>query len=235
MLLEVSDLSAGYGEKTVIRGVSLNVAEREVVAVLGHNGAGKSTLMSAIYGAIRPTKGRIVFQGIDITRANPASNLGRGIGYSPQGAPVFATLTVTDNLMLAGFPARDQKAVAQAVDRIQQMFPALKARRGIRAGALSGGERQQLALGMLFVAAPRLVMLDEPSGGLSPAIVDRVYANIKDIAQSLDASVLIVEQDVNQALRIANRVYVLANGQQRFAGSPHDLDAESLRKLVLGF
>jgi branched-chain amino acid transport system ATP-binding protein len=236
MLLEVDRIDAGYGDTIVLRDVSLRVGDREIVTVLGHNGAGKSTLMNAIYGFIVPIKGKIFFEGVDNTRNKPSSNLARGIGYSPQGAPIFPSLTVTDNLMIAGFPAADQKAVAESVRRVQELFPALHERRNTRAGSLSGGERQMLALGMLFVTAPRLIILDEPSGGLSPAMVDRMYANIESIADKLDASVLLVEQNVNQGLKIADRVCVLANGRVRYDGSPGELnDAETLRKLLLGF
>jgi branched-chain amino acid transport system ATP-binding protein len=236
MLLKVDQVEAGYGATTVLRDVNMTVGAREIVAVLGHNGAGKSTLMSTIYGLLVPSKGRVVFEGVDITRQKPSSNLIRGIGYSPQGAPVFPSLTVTDNLMVAGFPAPNQKIVPDAVRRVQEIFPALAERRNSRAGSLSGGERQMLALGMLFVASPRLIILDEPSGGLSPAMVDRMYANIRDIPAAFNASVLLVEQDINQALKVASRAYVLANGRMRFDGSPQQLgDTEVLRKLLLGF
>jgi len=236
MLLEVDQLEAGYGETIVLRDICMNVGEREIVAVVGHNGAGKSSLMSAIYGVIVPTKGKVLFEGVEITREKPSRRLARGIGYSPQGAPVFPSMTVADNLMISGFSATDQKAVARSIEHVQEIFPALRARRTTRAGSLSGGERQMLALGMLLVGAPRLVILDEPSGGLSPAMVDQMYASIKSIANTLNASVLIVEQNINQALAIAHRVYVLANGRIRFSGSPCKLDdTELLRKMLLGF
>jgi ABC-type branched-subunit amino acid transport system ATPase component len=236
MLLEVDHLEAGYGKTIVLRDICLDVGEREIVAVVGHNGAGKSSLMSAIYGIIVPTKGRVLFEGVEITREKPSRKLARGIGYSPQGAPVFSSLTVADNLLLAGFPVTDQRTLARSIEHVQEIFPALHARRTTRAGSLSGGERQMLALGMLFVGAPRLVILDEPSGGLSPAMVDQMYASIRSIADTLNASVLIVEQNINQALAIADRVYVLANGEVRFSGSPCKLkDTELLRKLLVGF
>lgn len=236
MLLQVTELDAGYGQKRVIHGASLHVGEREIVAVLGHNGAGKSTLLNAIFGVIRPTQGRVVFDGQDRTGQKPSANVPAGMGYAPQGAEVFKTLSITDNLMLAGFAIEDQRRVAESVSRIQQLFPALHERRNNRAGALSGGERQMLSLGMLLVSSPRLVMLDEPSGGLSPLFVDKVYDSIKGIRDNMGASVLLVEQDLNHALDVADRVYVLANGRITYESRTEATGGvEELGKKLLGF
>lgn len=236
MLLEVSELEAGYGEKRVINGVSLMVGEREVVALLGHNGAGKTTLLNAIFGVVRPSQGTIRFAGKDITGQKPSDNVRDGIGYSPQGAEVFRTLTVMDNLLLGGFAVPDQAAVAQSITRIQELFPPLYERRNFRAGALSGGERQMLSLGALLVSSPRLVILDEPSGGLSPLMVGKMYDAIRDVAEKLDASVLLVEQDANHALEIAQRAYVLANGRVTFEGTARELaGSPDLGRLLVGF
>jgi len=236
MLLEVSELEAGYGEKRVISGVSLVVGEREVVALLGHNGAGKTTLLNAIFGVIRPSKGTIRFDDKNITGQKPSDNVRDGIGYSPQGAEVFRTLTVMDNLLLGGFAVADQTKVAQSIIRIQELFPPLYERRNFRAGALSGGERQMLSLGALLVSSPRLVILDEPSGGLSPLMVGKMYDAIRDVAEKLDASVLLVEQDANHALEIAQRAYVLANGRVTFDGTARELaGSPDLGRLLVGF
>ena len=236
MLLEVSELEAGYGEKRVISGVSLVVGEREVVALLGHNGAGKTTLLNAIFGVIRPSKGTIRFGDKNITGQKPSDNVRDGIGYSPQGAEVFRTLTVMDNLLLGGFAVADQTKVAQSIIRIQELFPPLYERRNFRAGALSGGERQMLSLGALLVSSPRLVILDEPSGGLSPLMVGKMYDAIRDVAEKLDASVLLVEQDANHALEIAQRAYVLANGRVTFDGTARELaGSPDLGRLLVGF
>ena len=236
MLLRVNSIEAGYGRKHVIHGVSLDVGEREVVALLGHNGAGKSTLMSAICGMVRPAMGKVVFDGADITGRNPAENIAKGLGYGLQGAEVFKSLTVTENLVVGGYALKDQKRIATSVDRMFELFPSLHARRHARAGSLSGGERQMLALGMLLVAAPRLIILDEPSGGLAPIVVDAVYNAIADIPAKLNASVLLVEQDANHALRIANRVYVLANGKIKFEGLARDIaNAAALGDLLMGY
>ena len=236
MLLQVTDLQAGYGKKQVIHGVSMEVREREIVAVLGHNGAGKSTLMNAIFGVIRPTGGRVLFQGKDITGQRPSTNVQGGLGYSPQGAEMFRSMTVTENLMLGGFRVKDQRLVMDRIARVQELFPALHERRSIRAGSLSGGERQMLALGALLVSSPKMVILDEPSGGLSPIMVDKMYEAIRNVSTKLNASVLLVEQESNHALEIADRAYVLANGRLIYQGGAKDLarSEEDLGRLLLG-
>lgn len=234
MLLEVNQITSGYGLKTVLKDVSLNVREREIVAVLGHNGAGKSTLLDTIYGLLKVSSGQIRLGGQAITTAKPSARLGLGMGYSPQGAPVFSTLSVRENLLMGGNAAPPEE-VERRVEKVETLFPRLRERAEFRAGSLSGGERQMLALGMLLVASPRLVLLDEPSGGLSPAMVDRTYAAIREIAAELHASVLLVEQDVEQALRIATRVYVLSNGQVRFEGTPDEMNnSEARSRLLIG-
>jgi len=236
MLLKVSNLEAGYGQTIVLRDVSVQVGAHEIVAIIGHNGAGKSTLLNAIYGVTPPKSGSVRYNDVDITGDTPSLNPGRGIGYSPQGGPVFSSMTVADNLKMAGFVLTDGPALTAAIERVQRLFPVLLERRNARAGLLSGGERQMLALGMLFVSKPKLVLLDEPSGGLSPAMVDRMYASIRNAVETFGVSVLLVEQDIDQALAIADRVYVLANGSVRFEGSARALeDKETVRKMVLGF
>ena len=235
MLLEVDNLSAGYGRKGVVHGVGLTVGAREIVAVLGHNGAGKSTLMSAIFGVVTPSAGRVVFDGTDITGRRPSLNLRDGIGYAPQGGEVFKTLTVAENLAVGGFAVADQSRVPAAIGRVMELFPALQARRNFRAGSLSGGERMMLSRGMLLVAAPRLVILDEPSGGLSPIMVETMYTAIRNVAEQLGASVLLVEQDAKHALDIAHRAYVLANGRTTFEGAAGDLArSDRLAELLVG-
>ena len=236
MLLQVSELQAGYGSKQVIHGVDLTVGEREVVAVLGHNGAGKSTLLSAIFGVVATTKGKIIFDGRDITNFVPSQKVIAGIGYSPQGGESFRSLSVTDNLILGGFALADQSQIAGRVARVQELFPALYERRHSRAGSLSGGERQMLSLGALLIASPRLIILDEPSGGLSPIMVDKMYEAIRNVADTLGASVLLVEQESSHALEIADRAYVLANGRVSFEGGARELAASpDLGDLLVGF
>lgn len=235
MLLEVERVSSGYGLKTVLQDVSIKVGEREVVAVLGHNGAGKSTLLDTIYGVLPVKSGRLRFASGDITSDKPSNRLGLGMGYTPQGAPVFPTLSVRENLLMGGVAVPVEEA-EKRIAKVEALFPRLRERSDFRAGSLSGGERQMLSLGMLLVAAPRLVLLDEPSGGLSPVMVDRTYSAINEIAAELSASVLLVEQDVDQALRIATRVYVLGNGRVRFEGTPDEFsNAEGRSRLLIGY
>ena len=235
VLLEVRELVAGYGRKSVIHDVSMTVGEREIVAVFGHNGAGKSTLMSAIFGIVTPTAGRVSFRGADVTGRKASLSLQAGIGFAPQGAEVFKALTVTENLMIGGFALARQEDIRERIALVQELFPALHARRHSRAGSLSGGERQMLSLGMLLVAAPKLVILDEPSGGLSPLMVDTMYRAIEDIARRLDASVLLVEQDTKHALAIAHRAYVMAAGRITFEGSTAELGkSDRLGELLVG-
>ena len=213
MLLQVSGLHAGYGAKEVIHGVDIEVGEREIVAVLGHNGAGKSTLMSAIAGVISPTGGSVVFDGKDVTGASPSEKVVAGLGYGPQGGESFRSLSVTDNLVLGGYALTNQADIPERIKRVHELFPPLWERRNSRAGSLSGGERQMLSLGALLVAGPKLVILDEPSGGLSPLMVDRMYDAIRDVAAKLGASVLLVEQEAHHALEIT-LVEMLALGGQ---------------------
>ena len=233
MLLDVEGLHAGYGNKTVLHDVSLSVGEREVVAILGHNGAGKTTLLQAIFGLISVGAGKVRFKGQDVTLSEPQEKLKAGMGYSPQGATVFRTLSVHDNLLMGGDSTAASAEIARRLESVEKLFPILRERSAARAGSLSGGERQMLALGMLLIASPRLLILDEPSGGLSPAMVDKTYDAIGQIAQNLSASVLLVEQDMNQALRIATRVYVLTNGRITFSGSADEARTPAVQARIL--
>lgn len=233
-MLEISDLHAGYGSKRVLHGVNLRVGKREVVALLGHNGAGKSTLLDAIFGFVGVEQGRISLDGRNISAEPVHRRIGSGLGYVGQGAPVFSRLTVHDNLLIGANGIADHNEVADRVERVEQLFPSLAERRNFRAGALSGGERQMLALGMQFIASPSILLLDEPSGGMSPFMVDKMYAAIDTIIRDLHSSLLLVEQDVDRALSLADRVYVLANGRMKYEGSADSVrgSAEHARILI---
>lgn len=235
MLLEVKALEGGYGTKQVLHGIDLTVGDGEIVAVLGHNAAGKSTMMKAIYGLLPDIRGSIRFLGQDIVRRRPSENVRAGMGYAPQGAEVFKSLSVWENLLLGGFAIADQRKVERAVKQVLEVFPSLAARASVRAGSLSGGERQMLALGRVLVTAPDLVMLDEPSGGLAPSVVDDVYGAIRRIVDEFGTSVLLVEQDAAYALEAADRVYVLANGRVTFQGAAVSVSADELYRLIAGF
>jgi branched-chain amino acid transport system ATP-binding protein len=232
-LLEIANLYSGYGRKTVLHGIDLRVGKREVVALLGHNGAGKTTLLDTILGFVQVERGTISYEGQDVTKEPSHGRLAKGIGYVGQGAPVFARMTVNDNLLMGGYGVEDRNVVMQRVDQVQQVFPALAARRNSRAGSLSGGERQMLALGMLLVASPSLLVLDEPSGGMSPHMVDKLYEAIGIIIRDLHSSVLLVEQDVDRALNLASRAYVIANGRLKYEGLAENIRSQSARAQIL--
>lgn len=233
-MLQIRELETGYGKKQVIFGVSLEVREREVVALIGPNGAGKSTVLKAVCGLIPAWKGEIRFNGTLTNGSTPAQNVARGITFAPQGNRVFADLTVMENLEIGGYPLPRKQAKAR-IEQVLDLFPALKDRLRQDAGRLSGGEQQMLALARALVPKPRLLMLDEPSLGLSPNLVASVFERITDIRRDAGPSILIVEQKVRQVLAVCNRVYSLKLGRVVFSGQPKELTDEpgKLRDLFL--
>jgi branched-chain amino acid transport system ATP-binding protein len=190
-------------------------------------------LLDTIFGMVSVERGRISFNGEDITSEPSHIRLGKGIGYVGQGAPVFARLTVRDNLLMGGHGISDRKVIGNRIEQVEQIFPSLLARRNFLAGSLSGGERQMLALGMLFIASPSMLILDEPSGGMSPSMVEKVYEAIKAITRNLHSSVLLVEQDSERALGLADRVYVLANGRMKYEGAAENVRNPEVRSQIL--
>ena len=210
-LLEIADLKVNYGQIEALKGVSLRVETREIVAILGANGAGKTTLMRTISGLLTPRGGSIVFEGTDITRLGADRIVRLGIAQSPEGRRVFGTLSVMENLRLGAF-TRPAGEVAGSLDFVLQMFPRLAERRGQLAGTMSGGEEQMLAIGRALMAKPRLLLLDEPSLGLAPIIVQGIFRTLREIADS-GVTILIVEQNARSALKLADRGYVLEVGR----------------------
>jgi branched-chain amino acid transport system ATP-binding protein len=208
-LLEVSGLSAGYGKIGVLRGIDLTVGAGEAVALLGPNGAGKTTLLRAISGLL-PRTGRVSFAGKDMTGAGPRETVGAGLVHVVEGHRVFTQLSVFDNLLLAGY-GMPRQALAAQVEEALAFFPEIAAKRYDRAGTLSGGQQQMLAVAQGLVRRPRLLMLDEPSAGLSPVLVDRVLAAVARLREA-GTAVLLVEQLIEKALAAADRVYALARG-----------------------
>ncbi len=233
-LLGVDALVTGYGKKTILNGVTVNVSPGEVVAIIGHNGAGKSTLLKAIFGLIPSWEGRISLDGSPLYKVNPRELLRSGVAYVPQGNRVFTNMTVLENLEMGGITLND-KARGNEVERVSALFPVLKTRLRQRAGTLSGGEKQMLALASALVLSPRLLLLDEPSLGLSPTLISDAFKYIELISRDFGAAILIVEQKVREVLGIAQRVYVLRNGQVSFAGAAVELseDAAKLREVYL--
>lgn len=210
-LLTVKDLRVAYGQIEALKGVSLEINQGEVVAILGANGAGKTTLMRAISGLLPKRSGAVMLEGTDITRT-PAEKIVRlGIAQSPEGRRVFGTLSVAENLVLGGF-TQPAKSRHESLGMVYDMFPRLAERRHQLSGTLSGGEQQMLAIGRALIAKPRLLLLDEPSLGLAPIIVQGIFASLRKIADS-GVTVLLVEQNARSALKLADRGYVLEVGQ----------------------
>ncbi|HET9716175.1 MAG TPA: ABC transporter ATP-binding protein [Pseudolabrys sp.] len=232
-MLSVRDLHAGYGETEVLRGVDLEVNAGEIVALLGSNGVGKSTLNRIISGIQRPRSGSIVFDGANIDREKPSTIVAHGLTHVPEGRRIFPNLTVRDNLDLGSYRRAGARR-AQNRERIFAIFPRLFERRNQRAGTLSGGEQQMLAIGRGLMAEPKLIILDEPSLGLSPLLVEELFALIKRI--NVDGvSVLLVEQNVVQSLEVADRAYILAEGKFVMSGSASDIGASpELKRAYLG-
>jgi len=232
-LLAVTGLHAGYGATEILRGIDLAVHERETVAVLGSNGAGKSTLNRAISGVLRPWRGAISFQGRAIARARPSAIVARGLIHVPEGRRIFPNMTVAENLDL-GCYRRARRNRAQNRERVYGIFPRLAERQRQSAGTLSGGEQQMLAIGRGLMAEPVLLILDEPSLGLSPLLVEELFALIRRINQE-GIALLLVEQNVVQSLEVAQRAYVLDNGAIVLQGSAAEVrDNPDLKRAYLG-
>jgi branched-chain amino acid transport system ATP-binding protein len=229
-LLAVSGLVAGYGKKTVVRGIDLAVQANEIVVVLGHNGAGKTTLLRTVFGLIRPQSGRVVFDGRDITGRSPSANIADGLALVPQGHGIFRTLTVRQNLELGGFVVTDRRVMAERMAQAFALFPILQERQQQIGGTLSGGQQQMLAIGMALMSGPRLLILDEPSIGLAPLLVERVMSSVREINRTLGTTILLVEQNLKHGLAIAARAVVLNRGSKLYDGDPAELADE--RKLL---
>lgn len=233
-LLRVEGISAGYGQFDVLQEVSLNALPGEVVAVIGPNGAGKSTVLKTVMGFLRPSAGDIAFDGESIVGLRADELVPRGLAYVPQGRVVFQRMTVLENLEMGAFTVRDSRVVAGALAHVFSLFPRLRERRGQLAGTMSGGEQQMLALGRALMTRPKMVLLDEPSLGLAPKLVDQVFDQIGTLKEQ-GLSILLVEQNAARALAIAHRGYVLELGRNKYQGEGRELLAdERIRKMYLG-
>lgn len=231
--LGVEELSVAYGAIRALRDVSLHVEEGEVVAVLGPNGAGKTTLLRAITGSIRPQGGRIAFRGEPITGAPPESLVRRGISLVPEGRHVFPRMSVLENLLVGAIARRDAEVRAD-LGAVFELFPVLAERRGQMAGTLSGGEQQQLAVARSLMSRPRLMLLDEPSLGLAPIVVEQIMRLLGEL-RDRGVTLLLVEQNVHRALELADRAYVLSVGQIVLSGAADELAEGSIERAYLGF
>ena len=234
-MLKVEDLSVAYGGVQAVRGVSLEVRPGEIAALLGANGAGKSSTLLAIVGAVKPKGGRVVFEGRDITGTPPDRLVTQGISMIPEGARVFARQPVEQNLRLGAYTVRDERVYGERLERVYALFPRLKERRAQLAGTMSGGERQMLAIGRALMSGPRLLLIDEPSLGLSPLLVEQVFDALAALNRDDGLSVLLVEQNMAQALEVAARAYVMQSGRVALSGEAAELAAsDEVRKAYLG-
>ncbi len=232
-LLVIEGLESSYGNIKALHGVNLEVRKGEVVSLIGSNGAGKSTLLMTIFGRPAAKAGSIRFKGEDITHIATHHIAKRGIALVPEGRRIFASMTVTENLQM-GTIAIGEKHSAEDLERVFTVFPRLKERHFQRAGTLSGGEQQMLAIGRGLMARPELLLLDEPSLGLAPIIVKQIFSTIQEIAKS-GTTVFLVEQNANHALKLADRGYVLVNGDIRLTGTGEELRANpEIQKAYLG-
>ena len=233
-LLALRNVEAGYGSIQILHGVSLHVNEGEVVSVIGPNGAGKSTAFKVIMGFITHFGGEIVFDGRNLVGQRPDRILALGLGYVPQGRVVFSQMTVRENLEMGAYLERDKAKIKASMDYVCALFPRLGERRRQLAGSMSGGEQQMLAMGRALMMRPRMMMLDEPSLGLSPRLVDEVFDKIVELARG-GLTTMLVEQNAARALEISDRGYVLELGRNRYEGTGRELlDNPEVRQMYLG-
>jgi branched-chain amino acid transport system ATP-binding protein len=232
-MLVVDNAHTYYGQIHALRGISLTVGKGEIVTLIGANGAGKTTTLKTISGMLHPRQGTVTFEGEDISRIPAHKLVERGIGHAPEGRRIFSRLTVLENLQMGAF-SRPKANIAPDIERVFTLFPRLRERTSQLGGTLSGGEQQMLAIGRALMSEPRVLLLDEPSLGLSPILVQQVFETIKDI-NAQGTTVLLVEQNALQALSIAHRGYVLQTGEVALAGPAESLrQNEMVRKLSLG-
>lgn len=233
-LLEVKDLQVFYGVIQAIKGISFEVNQGEIVTLIGANGAGKTTTMQSIMGLIKPRGGSVVYDGKEITGMPTHKIVSMGMTQVPEGRRVFSELTVYENLLMGAYTEKDRSRIKEDIEEIYTIFPRLGERKSQVAGTLSGGEQQMLAMGRAIMSHPKLLMLDEPSMGLSPALVDQVFEIIKHFHKT-GTTILLVEQNANKSLAISDRAYVLENGRITVTGTGSELMAsEEIRKAYLG-
>lgn len=233
LLLETSDLYAGYGQLEVLHGINLSVQQNEVVALLGANGAGKSSLLMTIMGKLKALSGKIRFNNLEITNLATYEIAKLGIALVPEGRRIFPDMTIQENLQLGNFTAANPKDYSY-LTQIYELFPILKQRANLQAGNLSGGEQQMLAIGRALMSKPKLLLLDEPSLGLAPQIVTQIYEVLTEVAKN-NTSILLIEQNVTHAIRLADKFYILANGHITQQGSREDfLASPNIEKHYFG-
>ncbi|MCH5269875.1 MAG: ABC transporter ATP-binding protein [Lachnospiraceae bacterium] len=233
-MLKVKDLQVYYGVIQAIKGVSFEVNQGEVIALIGANGAGKTTILHTITGLLTPKSGSVSFEGKEITKIPGHKIVSMGMAHVPEGRRVFANLTVLQNLKLGAYTRKDKKEIEETLQMIYRRFPRLEERKNQVAGTLSGGEQQMLAMGRALMSHPKIILMDEPSMGLSPIFVNEIFNIIKEVSES-GTTVLLVEQNAKKALSIADRAYVLETGNIALEGKASDLlNNDSVKKAYLG-
>ena len=233
-VLAVKDLVVHYGAIEALRGISLEVPEKQVVALIGANGAGKTTTLRAISRMVKATAGSVAFAGEEITRIAPHEVVARGLAHAPEGRGIFQNLTVKENLELGAFLRRDKDGIAKDLERSFELFPILRERAGQVSGTLSGGEQQMLAVARALMSKPKLLLLDEPSLGLAPQVVERIFSVLREVNEQ-GVALLLVEQNAHKALQLAHRAYVLETGNIVMTGTGRELLASpEVRKAYLG-
>jgi branched-chain amino acid transport system ATP-binding protein len=232
--LTTEDLVSGYGQVEILHGVSVAAGDGDVTCIFGPNGCGKSTLLKAIAGSIGTWSGRVTLDGQDITGLPAHAVLGHGLALMPQGGGVFPQLSVRDNLRIGGYTLRSRHALRERIDELLEEFPPLRGRLSVNAGNLSGGEQMMLAIARALIVRPRFLLFDEPSAGLSPKLASEALERVAALAQR-GVGIVMVEQNIREAMRVADRVYVLVGGTRRFDGRPADIgDDRELMQLYLG-
>ena len=233
-MLEINGLFTGYGKTEILHGVSIYLEEQETITIIGPNGAGKSTLIKAVMGYLPIFKGDIYWKGENVTKLKPHEKVKRGFAYVPQLGNVFPSLSVRENLEMGGF-LQTNEAIKDGIEKAFELFPFLSERLHQKAGTLSGGQRQMLAMARALMTDPQLLMLDEPSAGLSPKVSEEVFFTISNIHKKMGSTIVMIEQDAYQSLSISNRGYVLVMGQNEFEDrSDRILSNEKIRKAYLG-
>ena len=233
-MLEIKDLQVYYGMIQAIKGVSFEVNQGEVIALIGANGAGKTTILHTITGLLAPKTGSVMFEGTDITKIPAHKIVSMGMAHVPEGRRVFAELTVLQNLKMGAYTRKDKEEIKETLEMVYKRFPRLEERKNQLAGTLSGGEQQMLAMGRALMSHPKMIVMDEPSMGLSPIYVNEIFQIIKDVSAD-GVTVLLVEQNAKKALSIADRAYVLETGNIALSGNAADLmNDDSVKKAYLG-
>ena len=233
-MLEVKDLEVYYGMIQAIKGVSFEVNQGEIIALIGANGAGKTTILHTVTGLLAPKKGSVLFEGKDITKIPAHKIVSLGMAHVPEGRRVFADLSVYENLKMGAYTRKDKEEIEKSLDRVYERFPRLKERKNQLAGTLSGGEQQMLAMGRALMSQPKIILMDEPSMGLSPILVNEIFDIIQEVSKS-GTTVLLVEQNAKKALSIADRAYVLETGKIVLDGKAEVLlNDDSIKKAYLG-